>query len=528
MQLKSLVSRFAGSAALIGCLCVGNAMAADGPLWFEGGRPDAQARQAVELLAAAASHGLEPQDYNARALMQAVKQAVTQAAQGLPPEPATVARLEPALTAAMAHYLADLHQGRIDPRQIHHNFESRRDAFDPQAYLQAAVAQNRLAEAAQEAAPRLPLYQHLREALAQYREKVNHPAWAQPLPALPGAQRGGGAKLAPGQSYAGLALLAQRLAALDDLVPGLPLPPRYEGALVEAVQAFQRRHGLGADGVIGKATLAQLQVTPAARVRQIELMLERLRWTPLTQGPRMIVINLPEFVLRAYEVQDGRITIRQEMKVIVGKALDTRTPLFDEDMRFIEFSPYWNVPISIARAETVPKLRRDPGHFTREGFEFVFTDGRVERALSGGNLDAVLAGKARIRQRPGPQNALGDIKFVFPNRDNIYLHHTPSTQLFGRDRRDFSHGCIRVEEPVALAKFVLEGMPEWSEDRIRQAMDKGQSSTLRLTQPLPVLITYGTTLVKEGRTYFFEDIYGLDRQLDAALRQRARPQPLTD
>ncbi|MEP6588997.1 MAG: peptidoglycan-binding protein, partial [Polaromonas sp.] len=247
MQIKSLVSRFAGAAALMGCL--GGAMAADGPLWFEGGRPDAQARQAVELLAAAASHGLEPQDYNARALMQAV----TRAAQGLPPEPATLARLEPALTAAMAHYLVDLHQGRIDPRQIHHHFDSRRDAFDPQAYLQTAVAQNRLAEAAQEAAPRLPLYERLRETLAQYREKVNHPAWGQPLPALPGAQRGGGGKLAPGQSYAGLVLLAQRLAALDDLAPDLPLPPRYEGALVEAVQAFQRRHGLGADGVIGKA-----------------------------------------------------------------------------------------------------------------------------------------------------------------------------------------------------------------------------------------------------------------------------------
>lgn len=488
-------------------------MAADAPLWSDGARLAPQARQAVELLAAAATHGLEPQDYNAKALLQAVNQ--FEAA----PDAATAERLEPALTVAMERYLADLHRGRVDPQQIHHNFDARREPFDPPAYLRAAVAQQRLAEAVQEAAPRLPLYELLREALAHYRKLADHAAWQQPLPALPGA------KLAPGQAYAGLALLAQRLTALDDLPPNLPPPPRYEGALVKAVQAFQQRHGLGADGVIGKATLAQLQVKPAARVRQIELMLERLRWTPLTQGPRMIVINLPEFVLRAYEVQEGRITVRQEMKVIVGKSLDTRTPLFDEDMRFIEFSPYWNVPISIARAETVPKLRRDPGHFTREGFEFVFTDGRVDRTLSGGNLDAVLAGKARIRQRPGPRNALGDIKFIFPNRDNIYLHHTPSTQLFGRDRRDFSHGCIRVEDPVALAKFVLEGMPAWSEDRIRQAMTKGESATLRLAEPVPVLITYGTTLVKEGRIHFFEDIYGLDRQLDTALRQRVRTPP---
>jgi murein L,D-transpeptidase YcbB/YkuD len=287
------------------------------------------------------------------------------------------------------------------------------------------------------------------------------------------------------------------------------------------VKAFQQRHGLAADGSVGKATLAQLQVPPAARVRQIELMLERLRWTPLMQGPRMVVINIPEFVLRAYEVRDGQISVRLEMKVIVGKAFSTRTPLFDEDMRFIEFSPYWNVPPSIARGETVPRLRRDPGYFEREGFEFVGPDGRVDRTLSAARLDAVLAGNARIRQRPGPNNALGDIKFVFPNRNHIYLHHTPATQLFERDRRDFSHGCIRVEQPVALAKFVLQGMPEWTEERIGQAMVQGTSATLRLADPVPVLIAYGTTLVKAGRTYFFEDIYGLDRLLDAALRERA-------
>ena len=523
MRIKSAISRFLGCTAIT--LCCGSAMAADGLLWFNGGRPDSQARQAVELLAAAATHGLEPQDYNAKDLLQSI----TQATQGSPLEPATIARLEPSLTAAMERYLADLHRGRIDPRLIHYNFDPPRlDTFDPQAYLRTAVAEQRLAEAAQEAAPRLPLYERLREALAHYRKLINHPAWQPPLPPLPGAQQGGGVKLAPGQTYAGLALLAQRLAALDDLAPNQPLPPRYEGALVKAVQAFQQRHGINADGVIGKTTLTQLQVTPAARVRQIELALERLRWTPLTQGPRMIVINIPEFVLRAYDVQGGRITVRQEMKVIVGKALDTRTPLFDEDMRFIEFSPYWNIPPSIERAETVPRLRRDPGYFAREGMEFVSSDGRVDRALGAGKLDAVLAGKSRIRQRPGPKNALGDIKFVFPNRDNIYLHHTPATQLFGRDRRDFSHGCIRVEEPVALAKFVLEGMPEWTEDRIRKAMDKGESATLRLAEPVPVLIAYGTTLVKEGRIYFFDDIYGLDRVLDAALRQHARTQPSMD
>jgi L,D-transpeptidase YcbB len=505
------------------CWCCIGAAAAEAPHWFEGGRPSAQAHQAVELLAAAASHGLEPQDYDAGPL----RQAIWRAERATTPEPATIAQLDGALTAAMERYLAHLHSGRIDPRQVHQHFTPpRREAFEASAHLRAALEAGRLLDAEREARPPVPLYERLREALASYRSLADHPAWQTPLPPLAVARGGRNARLEPGQSYAGLALLAQRLQVLGDLGPDAPLPPRYEGPLVDAVAAFQQRHGLARDGVIGKATLAQLEVPPRARVRQIELTLERLRWTPLMRGPRMIVVNIPEFVLRAYEVRDGRIHVIEEMKVIVGKALDTRTPVFDEEMRFIEFSPYWNVPPSIARSEIVPRLRRDPGYLERQGFEFVGTDGRLSQSASSANLDAVLAGRMRLRQRPGPLNALGDIKFVFPNRDNIYLHHTPATQLFGRDRRDFSHGCIRVERPVALAKFVLQGMPGWNEQRIVQAMGQGQSATLRMTASVPVLIAYGTTLVKDGRIHFFDDIYGHDRRLDAALRMRARDRTL--
>jgi murein L,D-transpeptidase YcbB/YkuD len=228
-------------------------------------------------------------------------------------------------------------------------------------------------------------------------------------------------------------------------------------------------------------------------------------------------------MLHAYEYVDGKLDIKLEMKVIVGKALDTRTPLFREDMRYIEFSPYWNVPPSIARSEVVPRLRRDPGYFTRQGFEFV-SGNQAITALTPDNLDAVVNGQMRIRQRPGPQNALGDIKFVFPNNQNIYLHHTPTPQLFQRDRRDFSHGCIRVEAPVELAKFVLQDMPDWTEDRIRQAMSKGKSNTVALKQPLPVVLAYGTAIARaDGRVYFLPDIYGQDKLLEQALRQRATP-----
>jgi len=344
---------------------------------------------------------------------------------------------------------------------------------------------------------------------------MNHPAWQTSLPALP---RG---KLQAGQAWTGLPLLAQRLQVLGDLATEAPTPERLEGELRAALERFQERHGLIIDGVLGRKTLQQLNVAPGQRAEQIALTLERLRWTPLRQSARMVVVNVPEFVLRAYEVQDGKIDVKLTMKVIVGKALDTRTPLFDEEMRFIEFSPYWNVPPSIARSETVPKLRADPGYLAQQEMEFVAPGGQVITSMAPEYLDAVLAGKWRIRQRPGPKNALGDIKFIFPNNDNIYLHHTPSPGLFERDRRDFSHGCIRVEEPVALANFVLQDDPVWTDARIVAAMTAGKSSTLRLKQPLTVLIAYSTVVAKAGRVFFYPDLYGHDRLLAQALRQHA-------
>jgi murein L,D-transpeptidase YcbB/YkuD len=378
------------------------------------------------------------------------------------------------------------------------------------------------------APPRLQ-YERLREALAHYRALGDHPAWQTRLPSLPRPPHSATRKLEPGQDWPGLGLLAARLALLGDLAAADAPPPGapYGGALVAAVRSFQERHGLEPDGIVGAVTWGALQVPPAHRVRQLELMLERLRWTPLRRDTRMIVINIPEFVLRAYEVQDDRIVVRLESKVIVGQALDTRTPLIDEDLRFIEFQPYWNVPPSIARKEVVPRLRRDPAYWQREGFEFVgrgATDG-ADSVLSDAKLQAVVDGALRIRQRPGPRNALGDIKFVFPNQESIYLHHTPSVQLFGRARRDFSHGCIRVERPVALAAFSLQDRPEWTEERVRAAMTRDEPATVRLTQPVPVLIAYGTALVKGGRVHFFEDLYGHDRTLDAALRLPRVPLP---
>ncbi|MFT5643598.1 MAG: murein L,D-transpeptidase YcbB/YkuD [Janthinobacterium sp.] len=523
LPLRCLLRCLFGS-LLVACLCawVSPAQANNVAFWFSAGRPTAQALEAVQILEDAALDGLNPDDYSASGLAQAFTQGLTQEqtkADAGPFSTTQQALLGAALSTALERFVADLHSGRVAPKDIHAAFAAPQP-MDPPAYIGAALAGQRLGAAIRAQAPQLPLYAHLRRALAQYRQLALDATLAQPLPPLPA---GSGNKVAPGQAWVGIAALAQKLLALGDMADlgAADVPARYEGALVDGVKAFQLRHALLTDGIIGRATLAQLNVPPAARVRQIELALERLRWTPLLLAPRMIVVNVPEFVLRAYEVEDGRIEVKATMNVIVGKAQDTRTPLFIHDMRMIEFSPYWNIPPSIAKAETVPRLSTDPAYFEQEGLEFVDPAGQVSRTLTQAGLAEVLGGQSRIRQRPGPRNALGDIKFIFPNSDNIYLHHTSTPRLFVQDRRDLSHGCVRVEDPVALARFVLQAQPQWSTERIRAAMERRISKTIRVA-PLPVVIAYITSRVNDdGKVYFFQDIYGHDRLLDAALRAKA-------
>jgi murein L,D-transpeptidase YcbB/YkuD len=423
----ALISRWIVCAMLIGSMGVTTASAdlpsTQTPFWFDADRPSVQAQQAVQILLTAADEGLEPHHYQAADL----NQAVTQASAGSAPTPSQQVQLDAALTQAMQHYLSDLSRGRVNPSQIKANFSTPGDtAVDVAAWLRMVVREQRLRQAVTQLAAQTPMAAPLRQALAQYRALVHHPAWQSPLAPLPGR------KLEPGQAYAGLPLLTQRLQALGDLADGIPVPARLEGDVIAALMRFQERHGLTPDGVLGAKTMRQLNIMPEQRAQQIALTLERLRWTPLRQAARMVVVNVPEFVLRAYEVQDGHIQVKLTMKVIVGKALDTRTPLFDEEMRFIEFSPYWNVPPSIARQETVPHLRADPDYLARQDMEFVTASGQVVTTLAPEHLDAVLSGAWRIRQRPGPKNALGDIKFVFPNNSNIYLHHTPSPAVPAR------------------------------------------------------------------------------------------------
>ena len=483
------------------------------PLWLDAlGQPGPAAREAIGWLTQAERDGLQPHDYDAarwaRSIDPGQRLAATEAG-----------AWDAALTQTLTRYLHELRHGRVPAAALGARYDSvGQPAPDLAERLHDAVRNGRPAEALAAATPPWPQYPLLRTALAQYRALVDDPAWRTALPPLSGD------RLRPGQRWPGLAALAARLHALGDLdaAPATE-PDTFDPALQHAVKAFQERHGLSADGVLGKATLEALDVPPAARARQIALALERLRLTPLPAAERFVTVNVPEFMLYAWQRQDQAVHQAFAMRVIVGKAVGTRTPLFDEDMRRIEFNPYWNIPPSIARGETLPKLRANPGYLAAQGMEFVGPGGQTSSAVTPKMLDAVQAGQWRVRQRPGRLNALGDIKFVLPNSQNIYLHHTPSVSLFSRERRDFSHGCIRIEQPVALAQWVLAGDPDWSEARIRQTMGQPRTVSVALPTPVPVLIVYRTVSVRDGRVHFAPDLYRQDALLERALAQRPHP-----
>jgi murein L,D-transpeptidase YcbB/YkuD len=252
-------------------------------------------------------------------------------------------------------------------------------------------------------------------------------------------------------------------------------------------------------------------------VRQIQLTLERWRWLPSDYQHSPVVVNIPEFRLRAYGDQ---FHVAVTMNVVVGKAYGHHTPIFASKIRYVIFRPYWNVPPSIARAEILPAIQRDPDYMARENLEIVDSRENVIRpaSLSPEILQQIRSGALSIRQKPGPKNSLGLVKFVFPNEYDVYMHDTPATELFSKSRRDFSHGCIRLEKPAELAAWVLRDNPGWTPERIRAAMDGEKTQEVTLTHPIPVLIVYGTVIVLEDQIVrFYDDIYDQDAELDRVL-----------
>ena len=488
------------------------------PIWSRGGKATVQALELIEILQNADLKGLDPEDYDAS--RWAARLGRFQPADARPSE-IEIARFDLALTVSAMRYVSDLHIGRVNPKLCQFGFDVEGKRFDEAAFLRERVVSATSVRAALDSVePSFPGYQRLEKALQTYlalaREDDGEllPATRKPID--------------PGDSYQGYARLVRLLRLLGDLPRDAAIEPGsgiYQGALVDAVKRFQRRHGLDPDGRIGKTTLEQLNTPLSRRVRQLQLTLERWRWAPHEFAAPPIVVNIPEFRLRSY---DASYRTQLEMNVVVGRAYKHRTPVFVSDMRYVIFRPYWNVPRSIERAEITPKIERDRSYASKNGYEI--TDARGEvipgDVVSDQTLRQLRSGKLLIRQVPGPKNALGLVKFLFPNEYNVYMHDTPAVQLFSKPRRDFSHGCIRVEAPEELAVWVLKNNPEWTRERIHEAMHGDKTIQVNLKNPIPVLIVYGTAVAPEtGEVRFLVDIYGHDASLETLL---AKGYPYSD
>ena len=487
------------------------------PAWIDSTGDTLRFRQRtaslVDALAAAGDHALRVDAYGSASLLGALDAlraggAISTAKQ---------ARADVLLTASFVAYATDLLIGQIDPRSVNRQWHIDSRSIDVDSVLASVLHQAVLSDAIAALQPRDPEYAILMQELARYRQLVVSGGWAQVS-----SRR----VLHPGDiatSHVLGALLgrlhAEGYTALVPLVPADTAPPAlrsetgiargpsgpaiYDVALAGAVAAYQQRHGLTVDSVVGPNTLLSLNRPAEFRMRQIAANLERHRWLPRERGNRFVVVNVPAFRLRAYDA--GREAL--SMNVIVGAEYGgRRTPVFSDSMSYVVFRPYWNVPQGIASRELWPKQRSDPSYFQRNGYEVV-------RATWG----------TYVRQKPVLDNALGRVKFIFPNDHAIYLHDTPAQALFAEPVRAFSHGCIRVEHPDQLAQFVL-GPQGWDIDRVREAMtSSGDDHRVNLEHKLPVYIVYFTTYVRNGTLHFANDIYDRD---DALVRAMAAAEQL--
>ncbi len=476
------------------------------------GRPS-RGRAALALIAGAKEDGLEPADYG----VEALERLASIVSQDMPARRDTVARLDVGLSAALIHYLQELRQGRVDSRTLGFRLGAA-PPLDLGARLADATTVDRLRALAREMWPPFSQYRLLRAALGHYRQLATR--------TLTPIDSGRSATVEPGAVFPQREALARWLSATGDLASDAPMSGEiYDKVLVDGVKRFQTRHGLATDGIIGPRTRLALRITPAERVRQIELAMERLRALPDLTGQRTVAVNIPTFQAWAWDAPMVDPTPRLAMKVIVGQATRTATPAFIAEMRQVIFRPSWDVPPSIARHELIPLIKNNRGYLDAAHFDVVARDGRVIAPPLDDTLLAKLqAGEYRLRQRPGPDNALGLIKFVFANDAGIYMHGTPAPGLFAAARRDFSHGCIRLEDPVGLAAWALEGMPGWSRARVVEAMEGTGTVTRTLETPVRLVIFYSTAIVDpaDGLVHFAEDIYGHDAGLARALAARSR------
>ncbi|HET6180258.1 MAG TPA: L,D-transpeptidase family protein [Candidatus Sulfotelmatobacter sp.] len=476
------------------------------PAWVDGAGPTMQAKAVVSILQKAAQKGLNPEDYDA-SKWQGREDflAGTPTAEG-------IARFDLAVSVCLLRYISAMNVGRINPQHLKFDFDLNHRKIGLPEFLAQISQATDIVPLLGEVEPNEDGYSRSIQALQTYLALAQHdPAEKLPVPEKP---------VSAGGTYPGMALLVTKLKLVGDLPHSAAVPDgsaKYEGDVVEAVKRFQIRHALAVTGSLGPETVRQLNVPIADRLRQLQLTLERWRWLPHEIATPLIAVNVPAFRLYGF---DEPHHIALKMDVIVGKAMRSETPAFIGNMTYLVFRPDWGVPSTIMRKEILPPLQKDPAYLSKNGYDLYDASGKVAASgdVTAEQIQLLRAGKLSVRQRPGPKNALGSVKFMFPNTYLVYLHDTPKTELFSQSRRDFSYGCIRVQDPPALAAWVLQSKPEWTPERIQAAMNGEKSVQVNLSSPIPVLILYGTARVdEEGRVDFYDDIYGHDAKLAQAL-----------
>lgn len=510
--------------------------------WTRDKKPTKAATALMQQFTDADKKGLRPEDYDGQQWQEHLHVLTAS------PTDENLAQFDVAMTIAAVRYLDDLHLGRINPQSLNFDIDvpGKRAAFDVATVLNdQLVDSDDVPTDVQAVEPQNPLYKATEQALPHYLELAEKVA-GQPPAALPAVER----TIAPGGSYAGASELAQRLALEGDGTPQ-GNGSQYSPELAEAVQHFQSRVGLNPDGKLTKDTVDALNVPMSARVQQINDALEKWRWLPDPYMKPRVLVNLPEFYVRTYN-PGGDLAFK--MKVIDGEVKGEHdTPVFVRMMRYVVFRPYWNLPVSIVKKDLLKHLSGGKGYLDAHDYEVINASGKT---VSDWTVDDLEHSRYLVRQKPGPKNSLGLIKFMFPNEYDIYLHSTPEMNLFNLYERDRSHGCVRLNDPEKFANWVLDGQGDWDADKIHQAMygqplqgddadaskdaqqasgkdaDSGATSTsdevkdnkqVNLKTPLPVVLTYLTANADEdGTMHFFKDLYGYDKELEDAL---AKPRP---
>lgn len=471
-------------------------------LWVSSRGPSISADKIFETLKNSVTEGLIPTDYGVNEMMALWDSLATE----------KLARLDTLITVNLIKYVNDISRGQIKLRDIEPLlFAEAGDAdFDPLATVDKVLAANDLSEFFAELPPTHSHYADLKKSLKIYHELAQRGGWDQ-IPQ--------GENIRPGDRGDRVAAVVKRLDVTGDLMVSVRDDSLYRYSLMPSIKQFQTRHGLNADGVVGPETLAAMNIPVDEAVRKIMVNMARWRWQAHYLGDKYILVNIASFNLRGFDHGEMKLNF----PVIVGK-LQNQTPVFSDRVQYVTFNPFWNIPPSIARDEELLGLRNDPFHLVKRHIRLFpgWKEDAVELDSTSMDWDSISESQIsgyRLRQDPGPWNALGDVKFIFPNKYDVYMHATSHPHLFQRKQRDFSHGCIRVSDPLALAEFILShGENSWGQEKIEEIIQLGERKVVNAEKPVPVHITYQTTWVGEdGLIYFSSDIYDRDKKLRQAL-----------